>query len=273
MNEVSIEDKVKNKIKEFVEEKNKREEMFYHDVIKYFINLNDKKQAQKLLKAQVRKLRKEYLANIKYSRPLTDAEQNLINDKLKTTFIGISNNDESILDYKIRKDKEFLNHYKKIISEYPEYKDKFFNILKSYRHDISIKAYKRSEVVQSLYCALYHLITPYNSTKTHYHESSIGFILKDMPHINEIMSIKDFNSSNLKYFLMGNPEYFQNIVAYISKEQMSAFISEDIMARHAVFYSENVGKIEFFRMQQKIEKRLPLFLSLCKEYSELILNK
>lgn len=272
MTELSIEQKTTNHINELVKKQEERNDSFNRDIISYFVKLKERKNAQILLKNQVRQIRHKLLKNVKFSRPLTNEEQELINAELRSITIGLEDPKESVLDYKIRKDKEFKAHFKHIVNEYPEMRQKFYNIRKEYYKDISLKAYKRSEVYHNLYSAIYHLITAYNNGYTCYHEKSIGFILQDFPYINDLMNLKDFNASNVKYFFMNNKELFEKLIHHIAEQQMSLFFSEEILDKFIDLSPPNIGKIEFYRTQMKIEKRLPVFMKAYTEYCELILN-
>jgi len=187
----------------------------------------EKQQARKLLKHQVGLLYPK-------TRKATKEDHESINRQLLKIRVGIEKKGESILEYKIRKEKEYKKMVRQMLEDFPQYSQIGKSMLEQnavHRSEMALKATQATQIMPRM---IHELITPFKISYLDYHEGKLdavgdaAYSMADMlekikfPYIRQILAFSKkqggkFSLSHLKMWSECNPDLWDKLLNTLYK--------------------------------------------------------
>lgn len=258
-----------------------KEQLFYFRAGECLAAIDMKNMARSLLSKQVK------LRYPKGRKP-TPEEYAAITNELKTVQLGVEKTNESILGFKIRKQKECQALISKTAKEFPEFRHVLNSMIKERSTRLGNEKLNIQRLQSLLRRAVYELFTPYKENCIEAYDV-INEILVEVPHIKMVKETKgiiQISLSKIEMMELYHPEEYEEMIGFIHSElspfynpestrfalseipseQLPYFVSETVIERfRKLFFYEDKSKA-LGKLHEKQAVRMQRFM---KAYTEL----
>lgn len=241
-------------------------EKFYFRVGECLAALDAKNTARLLLKKQV------HLLYPKGRKP-TDEEKETITKTVKTIRLGIEKPKEGLLDYKIRKQKEYRNLIHKTKEEYPQFSHALYAIIKQRSQRVGDEKMAIQKLKSALAKSLYELFCAYSKSENHYGNETAAEIFPDVPNIHILIGEKDYSLVKQRAIFMSeyHLDEFHETTEFIANN-MGHFFSDHVLSTYkgACCWSEETNEREVQKLIYNATIRMARFKENFDKYQAAI---
>ena len=235
----------------------------------------EKQQSRKLLKHQVGLLYPK-------TRKATKEDHESINRQLFKIRVGIEKKGESILEYKIRKEREYKKMVHEMLEDFPQYSQIGKSMLAQNAVHRSEMALKHTQATQIMPKMIHELITPFKISYLDYHEGKLdeigdaAYSMADMlekikfPYIRQILAFSkkqggNFSLSHLKMWSECNPDLWEKLLDILYKRVTTQMVigsnellydgeKEQYLSKREDFYLKMNFTFSHYYLDEKYEK-------------------
>ncbi len=241
-------------------------ERFYFQVGECLAALDAKNTARLLLKRQ---------AHLLYprGRKPTEEEKQEITAKLRLVKLGIEKTNENLLDYKIRKQKEYKALLVKTNEEFPNFRNALHSIIQKRSQRVGDEKMVIQKLKGALSKSLYELFSAYSKSENHLGNETAEELFPNVPHIHVLIGSKDYSMCKQRAISMSeyHLDEFHEITDFIANNP-EHFFSERVLNTYkgACSWSEETNDREVQKLVDMATIRMARFKENYDKYQTAI---